>query len=392
MDQEEIIDAQIIEPTNKEEINCFQEKPKKKKFKIQPLFNILIILSLMMNIFLLLKVFQKDEFIPSQNTNITTNQVNYDITNTTTQVVEKVSETVVGVAVLQNGQPAGSGSGVVYKVDGKHSFIITNHHVIDGASEIQVVFSNQESVEAQLIGSDKYSDIAVLKAAAPFDVKAIDVGDSSLVKRGESALAIGSPLGIEYAGTVTQGIISSTDRVVSVDLTNDGQDDWDMNVIQTDTAINPGNSGGAFVNMAGELIGITTMKFSDTSVEGMGFVIPVNEAIAEAQEIEETGKVTRPVFGISGVSLSGFSSYELAYYNIDTKLRDGIYVTSITPNGPAAKEGLKEGDVIVEFDGEEITTYKSFITRLYQCDPGQKVPVTINRNGKDIKVTITLGR
>lgn len=210
--------------------------------------------------------------------------------SSTTDVIEKVNSSVVGVLVYANGTASGSGSGVVYRVDGKTAYIITNAHVVSGATDVQVVFSNKESVNATIVGSDTYSDIAVLKLTADFDMTAIKCGDSSLLDQGETVLAIGSPLGIEYAGTVTQGIVSGIDRTVSVDLNDDGQEDWDMNVIQTDAAINPGNSGGALVNMAGELVGITSMKLSNTSVEGMGFALPINDVITSVEQIIEMVK------------------------------------------------------------------------------------------------------
>ena len=273
----------------------------------------------------------------------------------------------------------------------KTAYIITNAHVVSGATDVQVVFSNKESVNATIVGSDTYSDIAVLKLTADFDMTAIKCGDSSLLDQGETVLAIGSPLGIEYAGTVTQGIVSGIDRTVSVDLNDDGQEDWDMNVIQTDAAINPGNSGGALVNMAGELVGITSMKLSNTSVEGMGFALPINDVITSVEQIIENGKVTRPQIGISGVSLSGYSSYQLRYYRINTDLTDGIYVSRVTSGGAASKAGIQEGDIIVKFDGKEVTTYKSFLTELYSKEPGDKVSVVVNRNGTEKTIEVTLG-
>ena len=311
--------------------------------------------------------------------------------SSTTDVIEKVNSSVVGVLVYANGTASGSGSGVVYRVDGKTAYIITNAHVVSGATDVQVVFSNKESVNATIVGSDTYSDIAVLKLTADFDMTAIKCGDSSLLDQGETVLAIGSPLGIEYAGTVTQGIVSGIDRTVSVDLNDDGQEDWDMNVIQTDAAINPGNSGGALVNMAGELVGITSMKLSNTSVEGMGFALPINDVITSVEQIIENGKVTRPQIGISGVSLSGYSSYQLRYYRINTDLTDGIYVSRVTSGGAASKAGIQEGDIIVKFDGKEVTTYKSFLTELYSKEPGDKVSVVVNRNGTEKTIEVTLG-
>lgn len=358
-------------------------------FKI--VITLLVVASLGMNVFLFTKVNKSSSSGSSSNKNATVENVNYDVKSSTTDVIEKVNSSVVGVLVYANGTASGSGSGVVYRVDGKTAYIITNAHVVSGATDVQVVFSNKESVNATIVGSDTYSDIAVLKLTADFDMTAIKCGDSSLLDQGETVLAIGSPLGIEYAGTVTQGIVSGIDRTVSVDLNDDGQEDWDMNVIQTDAAINPGNSGGALVNMAGELVGITSMKLSNTSVEGMGFALPINDVITSVEQIIENGKVTRPQIGISGVSLSGYSSYQLRYYRINTDLTDGIYVSRVTSGGAASKAGIQEGDIIIKFDGKEVTTYKSFLTELYSKEPGDKVSVVVNRNGTEKTIEVTLG-
>lgn len=361
------------------------------KFRLlQLILVILVVISLASNIFMFTK-YNDDGSSNSSNNNAKVQQVNYDVKSTTSDVIKKVSDSVVGVLVYSNGAASGSGSGVVYRVNGRTAYIITNAHVVDGANDVQVVFSNKESVKATVLGSDSYSDIAVLKLTADFDLSAIKCGDSTLLDQGETVLAIGSPLGIEYAGTVTQGIVSGIDRTVSVDLNDDGQDDWDMNVIQTDAAINPGNSGGALVNMAGELIGITSMKLSDTSVEGMGFALPINDVIKSVEQIIENGKVTRPQFGISGVSLSGYSSYQLRYYRINTDLTDGIYVAKVSAGGAASNAGIQEGDIIVKFGDDKITTYKSFLTALYAKEPGDKVSVVINRNGSEKTVEVTLG-
>ncbi len=314
-----------------------------------------------------------------------------DVKTTAADAVSAVSDSIVGVQVYENSQLSGSGSGVIYEVNGKEAYIITNNHVISGASQIEVVFSNGESAEAELVGSDQYGDIALLKLTTDQDLKAIKIGDSSLLDPGETVLAIGCPLGIEYAGTVTQGVVSTNSRTVSVDLNNDGADDWDMSVIQTDAAINPGNSGGALVNLAGELVGITSMKLSDTSVEGMGFALPINDVIKEIEQIKANGKVSRPVLGVSGVSISDLSSYELRMYRINTSASDGIYVAKVANGSPASQAGIETGDVITKFDGQVVTTYKSFLTLLYSKNPGDKVDITVNRNGSETTLTVTLG-
>lgn len=371
------------------EKNKYNFKQMNKAKLFQMIIIVLVVVSLGANIFMFLKMNNDSNVLAGNGGKV--EKLNYDVNSSTSDVISNVIDSVVGVLVYSNGAASGSGSGVVYRVNGKDAYIITNAHVVEGANNVQVVFSNQESVTAEVLGSDSYSDIAVLKLTTDFELKAMDTGDSSLLDRGETVLAIGSPLGIEYAGTVTQGIVSGTDRTVSVDLNDDGQDDWDMSVIQTDAAINPGNSGGALVNMAGELVGITSMKLSDTSVEGMGFALPINDVIKNVEQIIKDGKVTRPQLGISGISLSGYSSFQLRYYRINTDLTDGIYVANVSAGGPASQAGIQVGDVIVEFGGKKVTTYKSFLTELYSKEPGDKVELVINRNGQEKTVTVVLG-
>ncbi len=359
-----------------------------KLFKI--IVVVLLVASIACNGFLLYKVFNTPT-ITGNNSNAKVENVNYDVKSDLTQVIEDAKKSSVGIAVYQNSKLAGSGSGVVYKSDGKTVYVITNHHVIDGAQSIEVIFSNGKSVKAELLGSDQYGDIAALKMTVDFEVSVFKTGDSELLDAGEVVMAVGSPLGIEYAGTVTQGIVSAAKRTVSVDLNNDGKEDWDMNLIQTDAAINPGNSGGALVNAVGELVGITSMKFASEAVEGMGFALPINDAIKSVEEIISTGKVTRPNLGISGLSLDGYSSYELYMYRIQTNLNKGIYVADVQSGSAAGKAGIQIGDVITKFDGNEIESYKDFLTKLYAKKPGDNVKLTINRNGSTSSVSVTLG-
>ena len=380
------------------------------KEKIKPILKVVIIIAIVLsfatNGYVFYKVFIDTATSDnSTNRNVTVKDVDYDVKTETTNVVESVSDSIVGVVVYQNStsgglfgsqtrtneqQKSGSGSGVVYEQTDKYTYIITNHHVIEDADKIQVVFSNNEYVDATLVGSDEYSDVAILRCQPDFDVSVINIGDSSLLDKGEPVLAIGSPLGIEYSGTVTQGIVSGTERTVSVDLNNDGVEDWDMIVIQTDAAINPGNSGGALVNMKGELVGITNMKFSDETVEGMGFAIPINDVVSVAKQIRTNGKVSHPAIGISGVSLSDYSSYQLQRYGVRVYVDTGIYVAKLTESGPAKNAGIEVGDVIVKLGDKEITTYKSFLTALYSHQAGDKISVTVNRDGTEKTYDVVL--
>ena len=401
MNKEEFENTQESIDTSKEQYQgnmggpVHKEKKKKnpdKNMLFKAIVVVLLVLSLACNGFLMYKVLGTQGGSSTNGTsNAKVQTVNYDVKSDLTKVIEAAKDSTVGVAVYQNNKLSGSGSGVIYKIDGKTVYIITNHHVIESAQSIEVIYSNGESVKAELIGSDKYGDIAVLKMTVNFDVTAFKTGDSDLLDAGETVLAVGSPLGIEYAGTVTQGIVSAPKRTVSVDLNNDGKEDWDMNVIQTDAAINPGNSGGALVNAVGELVGITSMKYSSESVEGMGFALPINDAVKMVEEIISTGKVNRPTLGISGVSLDGYSSYELYMYRIQTNLNKGIYVADVQNDSAASKAGIQTGDVITKFDNEEIESYKDFLTKLYSKKPGDTVKLTINRNGSTSTVNVKLG-
>ena len=263
-----------------------------------------------------------------------------------TRVVENTIEKVVGIQAIVFEEVYSSGSGAIFDYVDNTVHIVTNNHVIEDAERIQVVFANGETVEATLMGSDLFTDLALLEAKIDFSVEAFRFGDSSLVKVGENALAIGSPLGLEFQGSVTMGIISGKDRTVPVDLDGNGTDDWDSIVLQTDAAINPGNSGGPLINMAGELIGITSMKIADSSVEGMGFAIPINEVIPIIQQLKDNGKVIRPVIGISAVSVDELAVYQKSYYGIRLDLNTGLLITSVVENSPASRAGLKEGDII----------------------------------------------
>ena len=307
-----------------------------------------------------------------------------------TRVVETSIEKVVGIQAIQFDEVFSTGSGAIFDSKDGLVHIVTNNHVVENASKIRVVFANGEEVEAKLMGSDVFTDLALLEVEVDFEVNPFKLGDSSLVKVGENALAIGSPLGLEFQGSVTMGIISGKDRVVPVDLDNNGSDDWDSIVLQTDAAINPGNSGGPLINLAGELIGITSMKIADSSVEGMGFAIPINEVMPIIQQIKENGKVIRPVVGISAVSLDELAVYQKSYYGIRLDLNAGLYVMSVMDGSPAQLAGIKEGDVITTFDNISITSFKEFRKLLYSKKVGDVVSISYERNGKTSSVDVKL--
>lgn len=313
---------------------------------------------------------------------------------TTPEIVDKVGPAVVGIinkASLssygnifgyygnsnQNQQQEveqSSGSGVVISQDG---YIVTNNHVIDGASEIVVIMNTGDEYTAKLVGKDSKTDLAVLKIEAS-GLTYATLGSSSDLRVGDTAIAIGNPLGQEFAGTTTQGIISGLNRTVTVD-------NKQLTLIQTDAAINPGNSGGALVNAYGELIGINTAKISSSTLEGLGFAIPIDEAKPVISDLIDNGYVTgRPVIGIGGRSVT---EKDAQAYN----LKVGVYVSSMTESSPAYMAGVKIGDIITECNGTKVETVEDINTIKNKFKPGDKLKIKVYRQGSYKDITIVLG-
>lgn len=326
----------------------------------------------------------------AQQTNQKVESASVDITSDVTELVAKSENKVVTVTAKARGQSIDSGSGAVYKIDGKTVYIITNNHVVADGDEAVVTFANGKEQKVEIVGKDELTDLALLKTEVDFKAEAFVMGNSSLVKKGEYVIAMGSPLGIEYQGSVSGGLISGVDRRMEMDIDNNGVADWDVNVLQTDAAINPGNSGGPLINMAGELIGINSMKITDTSVEGFGFALPINEVLPIITELENNGKVVRPILGISVQPIEQLSMLDKAYLGIDSKVESGLLIVKVASRTPAAAAGIKEGDILVKFDGKDIKDYKQFRQYLYSHKVKDKVSIVVNRNGKEIEKTVTL--
>jgi len=328
--------------------------------------------------------------------------VNVDINTQLTQVVEQVSPAVVGVTNIQlrndfweqsSGSEAGTGSGVIYKKDGDFAYVVTNHHVVEGADEVEIVLYNDDHVEAKLLGSDLFSDLAVLQIDESQADHVMEMGSSDNVKVGEPAIAIGNPLGHMFAGSVTQGIISGTQRTIPMDFNQDGRADWQAEVIQTDAAINPGNSGGALINMEGLLIGINSMKINQAAVEGIGFSIPIDTARPIIDELEKEGRVTRAYLGVEIYSLDEVPQREWGQtLNLPQEVEGGVYVWSVEPMSPADQSGLKRLDVITELDGKQVMDMIDLRKILYQeKEVGEQVDVVYYRDGERQETSIELG-
>lgn len=327
---------------------------------------------------------------PNEKTNEVV-QMTTTISNSVSEVYDKVKDAVVTVKNYYNNQLLGSGSGVIYKKNDTKFYVVTNNHVITQGNKVEVILGNNEILEAKVLGSDVYADLAVLEVSSDINVTPMVLGDSSLVKIGETVLAIGSPTGVDFSGSLAVGVISGKNRSISVDLDKNGTDDWDMIMLQTDAAINPGNSGGALVNMAGQLIGINTIKIIGNNVEGMGFANPINEVVNIVSQLEKDGKVSRPSIGIVGRSMSELALYRNFYGNIVIpNVEKGLYIQEVVSNGPAQKAGLQAGDVIVKFDGQEVDQFKDFRQMLYQHKKGDTISVSVYRNNKTLDFKVTL--
>jgi serine protease Do len=320
--------------------------------------------------------------------------VNSDIID----AVERVSDAVVGVINIQQSniwsnsqQGEGTGSGVIYKKTSDHAFIVTNHHVIEGAKQIEVSLSDGSRVPAELLGTDIITDLAVLKISAKGVNEVAEFGNSEILRVGEPAIAIGNPLGLQFSRTVTQGIISATERSVPVDLNKDGRVDWEAEVLQTDAAINPGNSGGALINIHGQVIGINSMKIAG-SVEGIGFSIPSAIAIPVITDLETYGEVQRPQMGVVIRSLSEIPSYHWKEtFKLPDDVKTGVLLEQVEPMTPADKAGLRQYDVIVELDGVVIQDSHDLRKHLYTKKRiGDELEVTYYRDGKKHTTTLTL--
>ena len=350
----------------------------------------------------------------------TVSNVTYNVTSDVTTAVSKVQDAVVSIINLQSTssndqlgglfgsdesnsssndstlETASEGSGVIYKKSGDTAYIVTNNHVVEGQKELQVVLADGTKVTATLVGTDSYTDLAVLKISSSKVTTVATFGDSSALKVGEPAIAIGSPLGSEYANSVTEGIISSLNRQVT--STNDEGEAVSINAIQTDAAINPGNSGGPLINIEGQVVGINSSKIassssssSGVSVEGMGFAIPSNDVVTIINQLEKNGKITRPALGVSMYDLRSISSEQQEeILKVPSTVKQGVVILNVANGTPAEKAGLEKYDVITKIDGKEITSTTELRAALYAKSVGDTMKITFYRESKEKTVTVEL--
>lgn len=315
--------------------------------------------------------------------------------------IEEVSKAVVGVINMQqqsaweDSEEAGSGSGIIYKKENGKAYVVTNAHVVEGAKGVEVVLNEDDEdndhIKAKVLGSDSLTDLAVLEIDGDKVDTVAKIGASENMKVGETALAIGNPLGMDFANTVTKGIISGLNRSISIDTNGDQQPDWVTEVIQTDAAINPGNSGGALVNTKGEVIGINSMKIARQEVEGIGFAIPVDTALPIMEQLEKDGEITRPFIGISTASLNQVPSQYQNEIQLPDDIDGGMVIADVQAGSAAEKAGLQKFDVITKLNDEKITSTLELRKYLYsETNIGDKIEVEYYRDGKAQKTSLEL--
>ncbi len=307
------------------------------------------------------------------------------------EAVAKVYDSVVVVSTYRDGTYIASGTGFVYRQDGDTYYLLTNYHVIEDGDNVTVTFTNGDVVETEIVGHDEYADIAVLSIESDIELTVAELGDNEESRVGDTAFAVGAPLDSAYSWTVTRGIISGKDRMVEVSVSNSNTSDYVMKVLQTDAAINSGNSGGPLCNANGEVIGITSLKLISSGVEGMGFAIPIEDAVEKAEQIISGDVSAYPVIGISMLDFS--NAYYSQYYSLirNSGLENGVIVTSVE-NGSAADEaGIEANDIITAIDGEEVLNSAYLRYYLYQHSVGDDITVTVYRDGstRDLKLTLS---
>ena len=298
------------------------------------------------------------------------------------RAAKAIGPTVVGItnkAVARDWfnnpvETEGVGSGVIFRKDG---YIVTNNHVIDGAKELIVSLADGRSLKGKVVGADALTDLAVVKVNAN-DLPEAVFGDSDKIVVGEPAIAIGNPMGLEFQGSVTSGVISALNRTLDIS-------DRRVKLLQTDAAISPGNSGGALVNADGQVIGINSAKVAASGVEGMGFAIPINTVRTVVEELMDKGYVARPYLGVSV-----FDPNTAARYGYQLNIDKGVFIFKVTLNGPCGKAGLQRGDIILKVDDKEVNTVSELRAAVGEHKIGETVKITYDRNGSEDTADVTL--
>jgi len=304
--------------------------------------------------------------------------------------VDKAYDSVVMIRNIQHGQLAGTGSGFVYKTDDKYGYIMTNYHVVEGAGQLEVVSTKEKNISAELLGGDEYIDIAIIRIPIKHVISSVKIASTSELDLGDFVFTIGSPVGEEYFNSITSGIISGVNRKVTVSVNSTS--DWIMDVIQVDAAINPGNSGGPLLNSNGEVIGVNSLKLSNTSIENMGFAIKIEDAMAHIDTFEKGKTIERPMLGISMLNVTDTYSLRMQGITLDKNITEGVVVISVVEGASADKSGLAKGDVIIKIGDYDISNHANLKYGLYKYNVGDSVKLTYLRDGKEKTTKVVLSK
>ncbi len=306
--------------------------------------------------------------------------------------VEKSKDSVFMIRSYNNDEEISTGTGFSYKIDNKYGYIITNEHVIKNANNILLIDSEDNEFNGKILGSDEYLDLAIIRVDKEKIPSVAVIGSSEKSNVGDTVFTIGSPLGYNYRGTVTSGILSGKDRMVPVSVNNSSRQDYVMKVLQTDAAINPGNSGGPLLNVNGEVIGVNSMKLVEEQIEGIGFAIPIEFAMKHIKTLEEGKKIEWPTIGISMVNVSDRSSLYAKDITVPSNLKVGVAITEVFKDSNANNSGLKKGDVVVAINEEIVKNIAYLRYELFKYKPGDTIQLTIFRNSKQYKVSVKLSK
>ena len=375
-----------IEVIEKEKNKKNNENNKSKSIII---FIIVIIIAFCLGLLLMYLYSLKNPKIITKNRTISNNKVTEEAME---DAIDKIYDAVICIEVLNDdGTALSTGTGFIYQKDDKYGYVLTNAHVITDSKNVQGTLSNNNTTKLTLLGKDSYMDLAVLRMDAKDVLKVASLGTSKNTKIGNTVFTVGSPMGSSYAGTVTKGILSGKERLIETNTSNSfSSESYIVKVIQTDAAISPGNSGGPLVNLAGDVIGITSLKLVDTQVEGMGFAIPMEDALSYIDILEKGEEVKRPIVGVQILDLTNPYLLYRSGITIDSSIKSGVVLVSVKDGYPAKDAGLKEGDVIIKVASEKVTTVAQFKYELYKHKIDDTIEMTYIRGGKEHTVKVKL--
>ena len=427
--KKEIEEAEIIENENKEELKVDETNKEKEKNKVEEItteveknvvkeelskpkkekkeHNLIklfftVVFAVVVGLIIVISILKFTPILSKLESSVQSEDSGKIITNTSKNTVyeksslaaavENVYDSVVMVRAYKDEEEISTGTGFIYKKGEKYGYVMTNQHVVAEADEVKLVLSNDDEIDAEILSGDEYLDLAVMRISKDKVPQIATIGKSETMKIGDTVFTVGSPMGYEYRNSVTSGILSGKDRMVSVSLSNSSSNDWVMKVLQIDAAINPGNSGGPLLNVNGEVVGINSMKLVQDEIEGMGFAIPIEIAMAHVEELEKGKDIEWPLLGISMANVTDTS---LLYKNgimIDKNIKDGVVVVEISKGTGASKSDLKTGDVIIALNGAKVKDSAYLRYELYKNKPGDTIDITYIRDNKERTTKIELGK